>query len=133
MLKRLNQKLIILCSTVFLCLLLSAPQGFASDRPAWIENPENGAVGSAPTHVKGRNAQEELAIARARTRLAARLGVTVDSVQQIQETVVNDQASVTMQSETTQTIKNATVKAHTKAIWHDAQRDVIYAWVVPVQ
>jgi len=107
--------------------------GFAQDRPEWIDNPGSGAVGSASLHVRGRHAQEELAIARARTRLAARLGVEVNSMQLIDEAVTNDQSSVSSQRKTTQEITNKTVKAFTKALWHDKDRDIIYAWVISVE
>ena len=116
----------------FTCILLSH-SGLAQDRPDWIDNPGNGAVGSAPTHIQGKHAQEELAISRARIRLAARLGVVVDSIQHIEESVANDQSSVTSERKTTQKISGATVKSHTQALWHDEERDVIYAWVVPVE
>lgn len=117
---------------LFTCLLFSQA-GLAQDRPEWIDNPGNGAVGSAPTHILGKHAQEELAISRARIRLAARLGVVVDSIQQIEESVANDQSSVTSERKTTQKISAATVKAHTQALWHDLERDVIYVWVIPVE
>ena len=117
---------------LFTCLLFSRG-GLAQDRPDWIDNPGNGAVGSAPTHIQGKHAQEELAISRARIRLAARLGVVVDSIQQIEEKVANDQSSVTSERRTTQTISEAKVKAHTQAMWHDVERDIIYVWVIPVE
>jgi hypothetical protein len=122
------------------CLLLNASllafiaighYGFAAERPDWIDNPGIGTVGSASTHVRGSYAQEELAIARARSRLAARLGVEVNSVQQIRESVANEQSSVASQKETTQEITNKTVKAFTQARWYDKERDIIYVLVVP--
>ena len=62
--------------TIIHCLvfaaLLTACQTDDSmpDQPGWITDPGGGAVGSAVTHVKGRYFQEDLAIARARERLA---------------------------------------------------------------
>ena len=118
-------------------LLLAASilisQSFAAERPKWIDSPELGVVGIAPYNVRGRFAQEDLAIARARTRLAARLGVEVSSVQYIKEVVANEQSNVTAKRETTQKITKKTVKAFTKEIWHDEVRDVIYVWVLPVE
>ena len=52
-----------------LCMLAMACQsGNSRDTavPGWVQNPGDGAVGSAVTHVKGLHFQEELAIARAR-------------------------------------------------------------------
>ena len=58
-------------------LLITACQSemVRPEQPDWVHNPGQGAVGSSTTHVKGRHYQEELAIARARERLAARYGV----------------------------------------------------------
>jgi hypothetical protein len=74
-----------------------------------------------------------LAIARARIRFAARFGVEVSSVQHIQESVTNEQSSVTSEKETTLEITNKTVKALTKARWYDKERDIVYLLVVPIE
>ena len=101
-------------------------------KPGWIQNPKNGAVGSCPTHVMGRHHQEELAIARARTRLAARYGVTVDQITDITEHVSNESYSVNADTISKLVIKNKEVKAHVRNVWHDKQKDVVWAWVYPV-
>lgn len=103
----------------------------AAEKPAWIDNPDKGTVGSAGVHVRGRHEQQELAAARARTRLAARMGVEVTSIQHIAEGVVNDNSTVTSTRETTQKITNKIVKAYTRARWHDLERDIIYIWLYP--
>ncbi len=119
---------------LFLTIFLTACQATNSKpRPAWINEPGEGAVGSATTHVRGRHFQEELAIARARERLAARLGVEVNSVQTIKEKVVNEKAYVTSTKQTFQEVNKKTVKAHVREIWHDKGRDELWAWVYPVQ
>ena len=100
--------------------------------PGWITDPGDGAVGSSITHVRGRHYQEELAINRARERLAARYGVEVSSVQTIKEKVVNDSAYVTSDKDILLRVNKTTVKAHVREIWHDRQRDIIWAWVYPV-
>jgi hypothetical protein len=101
--------------------------------PDWINNPGDGEVGSSVTHVKGKYFQEELAIARARERLAARYGVAVSSVQTIRETVVNDTAYVTSDKQINQAVKTQTVKARLRDKWYDAAHDVIYVWMYPVE
>lgn len=101
-------------------------------KPDWINNPDQGAVGSSTTHVKGRHYQEDLAISRARERLAARYGVEISSVQQITERVVNDKAYVTSNKQIDQAIKNKEVKAHVRATWHDTYQDELWVWVYPV-
>lgn len=120
----------------FLCLFAIACQSGdvkKSSPPGWIENPKDGAVGSCPTHVMGRHHQEELAIARARTRLAARYGVTVDQVKNVTELVQNDSYSVTAATVSKLVVKNKEVKAHVRKIWYDKRKDTVWAWVYPVK
>lgn len=103
----------------------------AAEKPAWIDSPDKGTVGSAGVHVRGRHEQEELAAARARTRLAARMGVEVTSIQHIVERIENDNSTVTSTRKTTQKITSKLVKAYTRAVWHDLDRDIIYVWLYP--
>ncbi|MDH5391900.1 MAG: hypothetical protein OEY11_01815 [Gammaproteobacteria bacterium] len=120
----------------FLCLFAISCQlgnSKSAGRPGWIENPKDGAVGSSPTHVMGRHHQEELAISRARARLAGRYGVTVDQVRNVNEVVNNESYSVTAETVTKQVIKNKEVKAHVRNIWYDKKKDVVWAWVYPVK
>lgn len=101
--------------------------------PAWINDPQDGAVGSAVTHVRGRHAQEELAITRARERLASRYGVEVSSVQAITEKVINDRAYVTSDKRIDQTMKRTEIKAHVRETFYDSIKDVVWVWVYPVE
>ena len=101
-------------------------------KPDWISSPGQGAVGSSVTHVRGRHYQEELAISRARERLAARYGVEISSVQTIKETVANDRAYVTSVKQIEQAVKSQTVKAQVREIWYDTGHDEIWAWVYPI-
>ncbi|MCK5002342.1 MAG: hypothetical protein KAJ92_01470 [Gammaproteobacteria bacterium] len=102
-------------------------------KPDWISNPEQGAVGSSTTHVRGRHYQEDLAISRAREKLAAQLGIEISMIQTIKERVVNDKAYVTSDKKIDQAIKNKEVKAHVRATWHDTQRDELWVWVYPIK
>ena len=106
---RLN-KLIAVGLTFF--FVISCNQKQVKDKPEWLTDPGDGAVGSCKTHVKGRHYQEELAIARARERLAARYGVEVSSVQTIKEKIINDKAYVRSDKEVLQTVNKTVVKAH---------------------
>ena len=115
-----------------LILVAIANCAVAQESPDWIDNPGTGTVGSAPYNVWGRqHAQEELAIARA--RLSARLGVKVNSVQHITEVVDNGQSGVSSTKQTRHEIKSKTVKTHTKAMWHDKKRDIVYVWLIQVE
>ena len=116
----------------FILLFLVTGCGPDTTKPDWIQNPEHGAVGSSTTHVKGRHYQEDLAIARAREKLAARYGVEIGSDQIITERVVNDKYYVTSDKEIRQSIKNKVVKAHVRATWHDRSQDELWVWVFPV-
>ncbi|TNF36005.1 MAG: hypothetical protein EP315_04825 [Gammaproteobacteria bacterium] len=117
----------------FLLSLLTACQGNSTRvTPDWINNPGDGAVGSAGMHVQGRYYQEELAIARARERLAARYGVEISSIQTIKERIVNDHAYVTSDKEVLQQFKNTVVKAQVRETWHDRARDEVWVWMYPI-
>lgn len=119
-----------------LCLIAIACQSDtvkSNAKPDWISNPQQGAVGSCATHLMGRHAQEEVAIALARTRLAASMGVTIDQIQTVNINANNTFTNVSLDSTTKQVIKNKTVRAHVRAIWYDKPRDTIWAWLYPVK
>lgn len=100
-------------------------------KPHWIDNPGMGVSASSTTHVKGRHYQEQLAVARARERLAARYGVEVESVHAIHEQVINDKAYVTSDKQMKLVLKKKTVKARVRAKWHDHLNDTFWVWVYP--
>jgi hypothetical protein len=115
------------------CLAMSGcatPPPVAS-RPSWIDNPGNGVSASAGVHVKGRVAQEELAIARAREEYAKRYGVKVQSVQTYATSVANDRSSTVGQKLTQEETIQEDVKARVKEKWRDPDSDVLWVWVVP--
>lgn len=113
-------------------ILMACASHGVEPKPDWINSPGDGAVGSCKTHVKGRHFQEELAITRARERLAARYGVNLSSIQTINEKVINQKSYVRSDKEIIQSINNTTVKAHVRKIWYDRQHDEIWVWVYPV-
>lgn len=115
-----------------LTLLSACNSNKAKPLPNWINDPGDGAVGSSSTHIRGRHYQEELAISRARERLAARYGVEVASIQTIRERVVNDKSYVTSDKEILQQVNKTTVKAHVREIFYDTAHDEIWAWVYPI-
>ena len=102
-----------------------------NQRPAWIDNPGNGASASAGMNVRGRVAQEEMAVMRAREEYAKRFGVSIDSVQGFATTVANDRASTTAAHVSHEETKQSDVKAVVKAKWRDEEADVLWVWVVP--
>ncbi len=115
-------------------LLLSACATAPVDnnpRPAWIDNPGDGVSASAGTHVKGRVAQEELAIARARVEFAKRFGVAIDAGQTTATQVANGRSSTVSTAVSTEETRQMDVKAMVKAKWLDVERDVLWVWLVP--
>ena len=100
-------------------------------RPAWIDNPGNGVSASAGMNVRGRAAQEEMAIMRGREEFAKRFGVSIESAQGFSPTVANDRASTTGAHVAREETKQTDVKALVKAKWRDEEADVLWVWVVP--
>ncbi|MBF0219979.1 MAG: hypothetical protein HQL49_10710 [Gammaproteobacteria bacterium] len=115
-----------------LLLLLIACSGVGS-RPDWIDNPQGGAVGSCGTHVEGYHAQKQLAIARAIEELAIRNGVSVSSLQLINENVANDRSSITASRESSFRVTDSLVKVKLEAHWYDRARDTLWVWLRPVK
>lgn len=97
--------------------------------PVWIMNPGSGVVASCGFNIKGRYAQEQCALMRARERLAAQQGVEISSVSYLSERVRNDASSVSLNKETMEKVSAKTVKARIRDTWYDAQRDEYYVWL----
>lgn len=122
--------LLVMLQALFLSACASvAPVNNA--RPAWIDNPGNGVSASAGMHIRGRVAQEELAIFRAREEYAKRFGVTIQSVQNISTTVTNSRSSTVGAQVARENTNQANVKAVVKAKWLDPEHDLLWVWLVP--
>lgn len=102
-------------------------------KPDWVDNPGNGTSASAVTHIMGKHQQEELAITRARERMAARYGVEVSSVHQTHEVVLNDKMYVTSDKKIKQVIKSQTIKTRVREKWNNKTTDEIWVWLYPIQ
>ena len=100
-------------------------------RPAWIDSPGNGVSASAGTHIRGRVAQEELAILRAREEYAKRFGVKIESSQTMTTTVGGGRSSTVGGQVAHEELKQVEVKAEVKAKWRDPASDVLWIWLVP--
>lgn len=101
-------------------------------KPDWVDNPGNGTSASAVTHILGKHQQEELAITRARERMAARYGVEVSSVHQTHEVVLNDKMYVTSDKKIQQVIKSQTIKTRVREKWHNKTTDEVWIWLYPI-
>lgn len=100
-------------------------------RPAWVDNPGNGVSASAGMHVRGKAAQEELAIFRAREEYAKRFGVTIEAEQSMATTVSGGRASTVAAKVAHEEVKQSGVKAQVKAKWRDPNSDVLWIWLMP--
>ena len=100
-------------------------------KPDWIDNPGKGVSASSGMHIRGRVAQEELAILRGREEYAKRFGVNIQSTQLTSTSVANDRSS-TIGSQVTHEDTNQTgIKAMVKEKWRDPESDVLWVWLVP--
>jgi len=102
-----------------------------NDRPAWIDNPGNGVSASAGIHIRGKTAQEELAIQRAREEYAKRFGVSIESSQTFSTTVASGRSNTVGAQVSHEELKQVDVKAEVKAKWRDPNSDVLWIWLVP--
>lgn len=118
------------CFLVAACTTVSGVNG-NSPRPLWIDNPGKGVSASAGTHIRGKVAQEELAILRARDEYAKRFGVKIESSQTMTTTVGGGRSSTVGGQVSHEELKQVEVKAEVKAKWRDPNTDVLWIWLVP--
>lgn len=111
------------------CLVSSSPK--ESGRPAWIDNPGNGVSASAGFHVRGKVAQEEMAILRARQEYAKRFGVTIQAEQSTSTSVANGRANTVGSGVVHEGTNQADVRGMVKEKWRDVDNDVLWVWLVP--
>jgi PBP1b-binding outer membrane lipoprotein LpoB len=128
-------KLFFKVSIVALVLFLNgcvppAPAAHSNyEKPDWIYNHTEGAVGICDTHMKGDAAQEQVAMDRALEKLSKQQGVEVqsESFSQQKETA----AYYSSGHKSTATIKaNNKVKAKIKKTWRDPRNNRYYVWMV---
>lgn len=100
-------------------------------KPAWVENPGEGVSASAGVHVRGRVAQEALAVTRAREELAKRQGVTINSRSSTVQRVQNDRMSSINNKQIQETVSAVEVKAVVKAKWLEPGSQVMWVWLMP--
>jgi len=112
------------------CLASGKPAG--NGRPAWIDQPGEGVSASAGFHVMGRQAQEELAITRAREEYAKRYGVTVSSDHVMQQSATQNQLATRSDKKVTETVRDQDVKARVAAKWLDPD-GTLWVWLVPAR
>ena len=99
------------------------------EKPNWIDNSLGGAVGSCGSHMKGKAAQEELALDRALTELAKqkRVNVTSSSYSTQKESGIGYSST---NINHTHVNTDAQVRSEIKAKWRDPKTDIFYVWVI---
>lgn len=102
-------------------------------RPAWIDEPGRGVSAAAAFHVRGDQAQEELATSRARDEYAKRYGVVVSSEQATSQLVVGGRVSSISAKDIHEEVKQKEVKATVKAKWKDPETGMLWIWLVPAE
>lgn len=123
--------LALLCCIFFASCATVSSVNDNNDRPAWIDNPGNGVSASAGIHIRGKTAQEELAIHRAREEYAKRFGVSIESSQTLSTTVASGRSNTVGAQVSHEELKQVDVKAEVKAKWRDPNSDVLWIWLVP--
>lgn len=122
-----------LCGLLLCAWLLSAcsltPQ--ASSPPKWVHEPGDGVSSSAGFHAKGRQAQEDLAVSRAREEFSKRYGVKISSDNTITQVVANDRATAVSQKDIREEVRSNEVRAVVKDKWRDPVSDTLWIWLVP--
>ncbi len=108
-------------------------QAQMESRPAWINDPGEGVSSSAGFHVRGNQAQEELAISRARDEFAKRYGVRVSSEQATSQLVVGGRVSSVSAKDIREEVDHVEVKATVRAKWKDPDSGVLWVWLVPAK
>lgn len=103
----------------------------SAPRPAWIDNPGDGVSASATFHVRGKQAQEDLAVMRAREEFAKRYGVKISSDHDVQQTTVNERTSSVSEKSIREEVRDADVKAVVKEKWTDPASGALWIWLVP--
>ena len=122
---------VVLLVTVLLSGCLASLSPKQGGRPAWIDNPGNGVSASAGMHVKGKVAQEELAILRARQEYAKRFGVNIQAAQSTSTSVANGRANTVGSGVVLEDTNQTDVRGMVKEKWRDVDNDVLWVWLVP--
>ena len=127
------------CSSLFPILSIAALLTLAgcvnkpapNPAPVWVLQPGEGVSASAAFHVKGRQAQEDLAISRAREEFSKRYGVNISSDHMIHQQAANDRQTSISQKDIREEVRGNEVRATVKAKWLDPKSGHLWVWVVP--
>ncbi|MDD5158051.1 hypothetical protein [Sulfurimonas sp.] len=103
-------------------------------QPAWVLNPslngKIGAIGTANRHYKGLAFQRELAITRGLDELALQQGVKISLSIEKKDRVVNDNSTLSMETQGSYSVNSSNVTAHIEDVWRDPISDEIYIWLI---
>ena len=103
-------------------------------KPEWYYKPgmdgKIGGVGISGRHIKGPNAQRELAVTRAIDDISRQMGVEVSNVTKVHTAGTRDSAQTQMDIYSIQTVNGQTVKARIREFWEDPDTNQLYVWMV---
>lgn len=129
-----------LCLTLALAITACAPHTRSTGshrtdtRPAFIHNPSPdgrmGGVGIARVHIRGPQAQRQLAISNAIDELARQKGTQVQSWQATHTSGSQESATTQMETVSIQTTSGETIRAVIRQIWEDPATKELYVWMV---
>lgn len=110
------------------------PKDSVNAQPAWVSNPslngKTGAIGTANRHYKGLSFQRELAITRGLDELALQQGVKISLKIEKKDKVINDNATISMESQGTYLTNSNNITAHIEDVWKDPISEEIYIWLI---
>lgn len=104
------------------------------ERPHWFHNPNDGGkmggVGISGIHIRGLQAQRELAIERAINEIARQMGVKVSNFSKSVSVGNKDMVRTGRETYSIQTVNGTSVEAVIEELWTDPETNEFYVWMV---
>lgn len=103
-------------------------------RPHWFYNPcegcQMGGIGISGTHIRGLQAQRELATERAINEIARQMGVKVSNFSKTVSVGNKDKVQTERETYSIQTVDGNSVQAVIEELWTDPKTNDLYVWMV---
>lgn len=104
------------------------------EKPEWFYDPnmtgKPGGIGISGPHIRGIQAQRNLAIDRAVDELAKQMGITVKNVSKTSRSGNRDTSISHQQSYSIHTVEGQTISAEIEELWHNPQTNELFVWMV---
>ncbi|MGM0452283.1 MAG: hypothetical protein ACQERN_03855 [Thermodesulfobacteriota bacterium] len=129
-----KQLILFFLGTLLCAMFVAACTTGAPEKPEWFYNPNKtgkpGGIGISGPHVKGVNAQRDLAIQRAVDELARQMGVKVQNISKITRSGNRNRSSAQQKSYSIHTVEGQTIAAEIEELWHNPETNELYVWMV---